>query len=242
MFDHVEIRVSDRVASERFYDLVLGALGIEKTHSGEDLAEWNDFGVAAAGAERPLTRRLHIGFAAVSRDAVDEFWRAGSQAGYRDDGVPGPRPQYHEDYYGGFLLDPDGLSVEAVHHGFERRGGTIDHLWIRVADVAASARFYRTIAPYANLRIHRELAERVQFGDDSSSFSVVQGVPTEHVHMAFVATDDEVVNAFHREATEAGYRDNGPPGERPVYHAGYYAAFVLDPDGNNIEVVNHNRR
>jgi hypothetical protein len=46
---------------------------------------------------------------------------------------------------------------------------------------------------------------------------------------------------FDRAATEAGYRDNGPPGERPVYHPGYYGAFVLDPDGNNIEVVNHNR-
>ena len=46
---------------------------------------------------------------------------------------------------------------------------------------------------------------------------------------------------FHREATAAGYRDNGPPGERSVYHPGYYGAFVLDPDGNNIEVVNHNR-
>jgi hypothetical protein len=49
------------------------------------------------------------------------------------------------------------------------------------------------------------------------------------------------VDAFHRAATNAGYRDNGPPGERTVYHAGYYGAFILDPDGNNVEVVNHNR-
>jgi catechol 2,3-dioxygenase-like lactoylglutathione lyase family enzyme len=241
VFDHVTVRVSDRVTSERFYDLVLGALGVEKTYVGEDLAEWNDFSLAAADREQPVTRRLHIGFAARSRDAVDEFWRAGTEAGYRDDGAPGLRPQYHEDYYGGFLLDPDGLSVEAVHHGFERGGGTIDHLWIRVADIAASARFYRTIASYAGLRVHRELNERVQFGDDDSSFSVVQGVPTEHVHIAFGTRDDATVDAFHRAATEAGYRDNGPPGERTVYHPGYYGAFVLDPDGNNVEVVNHNR-
>ena len=49
------------------------------------------------------------------------------------------------------------------------------------------------------------------------------------------------VDAFHRALTEAVYRDNGPPSERPVYHAGYYGAYVLDLDGNNIEVVNHNR-
>jgi catechol 2,3-dioxygenase-like lactoylglutathione lyase family enzyme len=50
------------------------------------------------------------------------------------------------------------------------------------------------------------------------------------------------VDAFHRAATDAGYRDNGRPGERPIYHSGYYAAYVLDPDGNNVELVNHNRR
>jgi hypothetical protein len=49
------------------------------------------------------------------------------------------------------------------------------------------------------------------------------------------------VDAFHRTATQAGYRDNGAPGERSGYHPGYYSAFVLDPDGNNVEVVNHNR-
>jgi hypothetical protein len=53
---------------------------------------------------------------------VDEFWRVGTAAGYRDDGVPGPRPQYRADYYGAFLLDPDGNSIEAVHHGALRRG------------------------------------------------------------------------------------------------------------------------
>jgi catechol 2,3-dioxygenase-like lactoylglutathione lyase family enzyme len=62
------------------------------------------------------------------------------------------------------------------------------------------------------------------------------------VHVAFPAATNEAVDAFHAAALAAGYGDNGAPGERPVYHAGYYGAFVLDPDGNNIEVVNHNRR
>ena len=73
------------------------------------------------------------------------------------------------------------------------------------------------------------------------SFTVVSGPPTEHVHMAFPATDDAIVDAFHSALIEAGYRDNGAPGERAVYHPGYYGAYVLDPDGNNVELVNHNR-
>jgi catechol 2,3-dioxygenase-like lactoylglutathione lyase family enzyme len=60
------------------------------------------------------------------------------------------------------------------------------------------------------------------------------------VHIAFPADGDEVVAAFHRAALEAGFRDNGGPGERD-YHPGYYSAFVLDPDGNNIEAVDHHR-
>jgi catechol 2,3-dioxygenase-like lactoylglutathione lyase family enzyme len=70
---------------------------------------------------------------------------------------------------------------------------------------------------------------------------VTGDAPTQHLHMAFPARENAKVDAFYRAAIEAGYRDNGPPGERRRYHPGYYGAYVLDPDGNNIEVVNHNR-
>jgi catechol 2,3-dioxygenase-like lactoylglutathione lyase family enzyme len=70
---------------------------------------------------------------------------------------------------------------------------------------------------------------------------LVSGPPTEHVHLAFPAGDDATVDAFHGTLVQAGYRDDGAPGERPVYHPGYYGAYVLDPDGNTVEVVNHNR-
>jgi catechol 2,3-dioxygenase-like lactoylglutathione lyase family enzyme len=241
VFDHVTIRASDRGASERFYDTVLATIGVEKGHSDEHYAEWSDFSLSQADDERPPTRRLHLGFGAPSRTAVDEFWRAGTAAGYRDDGAPGPRPEYGDDYYGGFLLDPDGNSAEAVHHDSLRGGGAIDHVWIRVADVAASKRFYETVAPHAGYRLGSDRPERAQFGGESGSFSVVAGTPTEHLHMAFPAGDDATVRAFHSAATAAGHRDNGAPGERAIYHPGYYAAFVLDPDGNNVEVVSHNR-
>ena len=241
MFDHVTIRVSDRAASERFYLMVFAPLGIEQTSVDETFAEWDDFSLVPADAEHPVTRGVHIGFVARSRELADEFWRAGTAAGYRDDGEPGPRPEYGPDYYGAFLLDPDGNSAEAVHHDTLRSGGNVDHVWVRVADVAASKRFYETIAPHAGLRLGTDLPERAQFSGSSGSFSVVAGTPTENLHMAFGASDDATVDAFHRAATGAGYRDNGAPGERSEYHPGYYGAFVLDPDGNNIEVVSHNR-
>jgi catechol 2,3-dioxygenase-like lactoylglutathione lyase family enzyme len=236
------MRASDRAASERFYETTLTPLGIAKANSDEGFACWGgyEFFLLQAGDGESVTRGLHIAFVAPSREHVDEFWRVGTAAGYRDDGAPGPRPQYSEDYYGGFMLDPDGNSAEAVHYGSTREGGVIDHLWIRVADVAESKRFYETIAPHAGFRLRRDLPERAQFAGVSGSFSVVSGTPTEGLHMAFPAADNAVVDEFHRAATAAGYADNGPPGERPVYHPGYYGAFVRDPDGNNVEVVNHN--
>lgn len=237
MFDHVTIRVSDRAASERFYETVLAVLGIEQTHSGEHFAEWDDFSLA----EGEPTHGLHTGFVAASEALVDEFWRVGTAAGYRSDGEPGPRPHYGEDYYGSFLLDPDGNSVEAVHHGTLRRGGGVDHLWIRVADVDAARRFYETVAPFAGFELRYSGPERAQFSGGNGSFSVVDGTPTERLHLAFPAPDADSVEAFHRAVTTAGYRDNGPPGERPHYHAGYYGAFVLAPDGTNVELVHHGR-
>jgi catechol 2,3-dioxygenase-like lactoylglutathione lyase family enzyme len=241
MFDHVGIRASDREASERFYSTVLAALGIEKTHSDESLVEWDDFALSPATADHPVTRRLHIGFVAPSREHVHAFHEAGVAAGYRDDGAPGPRPQYTPDYYGSFLLDPDGNSAEAVHYtGDLRDDGNVDHLWLRVADVEASTRFYEAIAAPVGLEVDRHAPEHTVVRRGTGSFSLLAGEPTEQVHIAFGAPED-AVRAFHRAGVEAGYRDNGAPGERPEYHAGYYGAFVLDPDGNNIEAVDHHR-
>ena len=181
MFHRVTVRASDRQASERFYETVLPTLGIEK-------GAWRDFVLEQADAERPVTRGLHIGFVAPSRAAVGEFWTAGTAAGYRDDGAPGPRPQYGDDYYGGFLLDPDGNSAEAVHHDSLRSGGVVDHLWIRVSDVAASKRFYEEIAPRAGFRFQKDTPDRAQFAGASGTFSVLSGTPTENLQMAFTAT------------------------------------------------------
>ena len=123
----------------------------------------------------------------------------------------------------------------------EPRRGSIDHVWIRVRDLDASRRFYEAIAPFAGYEPRGPHDFGVGFAGPDGSFSIIPGEPTENAHIAFPASENATVDAFHRAALAAGYRDNGFPGERPVYHAGYYGAFVLDPDGNNIEVVNHNR-
>jgi catechol 2,3-dioxygenase-like lactoylglutathione lyase family enzyme len=243
MWDHVTLRAADLEASARFYDTVLATLGVERTGTDERLVEWGQFSLSPATAEKPPTRGLHIGFTAPSREHVDAFWRAGVAAGYRDDGEPGRRPEYGEDYYGGFLLDPDGNSAEAVHHDRVGARGVIDHLWFRVADVEAARAFYAALAPHTGAELHEGLPGHAHFDGERGSFTLVsdERPVTEAVHVAFPAADRAAVEAFHRDALAAGYRDNGAPGERPEYHAGYYGAFVLDPDGNNIELVFHDR-
>jgi catechol 2,3-dioxygenase-like lactoylglutathione lyase family enzyme len=233
VFDHVTVRVAELGASRRFYELALG----QPTHVS-DYIEWDEFGLIE---DTTVTRNLHVGFRAASRGDVDAWWQRLTGAGYESDGEPGPRPHYSEDYYGAFVRDPGGNSVEAVHKPSSSAGGRIDHLWLRARDVAAQRRFWETVAPVLGIRLNHETPDWIQYVGDTATFSYVAGVPTEHVHLAFPAPDDAAVAAFHEAAVAAGFTDNGPPGERPHYHAGYFGAFVLDPDGNNIEAVCHNR-
>ena len=244
MFDHITIRASDLSASAGFYSAVLSALGIRPTYASDEYVEWDDFGVKSPTADRGVTRHLHVGFVSPTRELVDRFWEAGIERGFQDDGQPGPRPQYRPEYYGAFLLDPDGNSVEAVHHDDTRRGGNVDHLWIGVRDLESSARFYRLLARHTGLREGRRWDEGIQFRGAWATFTLICDgrAPTENLHLAFPAPDLQTVRDFHRAATAAGYRDYGEPGERPEWHPGYYGAFVLDPDGTNVESVFHERR
>lgn len=239
MFDHVEIRVSDLGESERFYATVLDRLPV-----GEEGREWDEFSIWPTEEDRPVTRNLHVAFAASTQEEVDAFWRRGVEAGYRSDGEPGLRPQYHTNYYGSFLLDPDDNSVEAVHRPERTESGPwIDHLWLGVADLEASRRFWETVVPVLGLGTGARERLFIVGGNNRRHFALVADgrPPTENLHLAFPVAGDEAVAEFHRVATAAGYRDNGPPGERPEYHPGYVGAFVLDPNGWNVEVVNHNR-
>ena len=241
MLDHVDIRVTDREVSRRFYTTLLG----EPSYTQDGFDEWQDFGIVATDADHPVTRRAHVAFAVPSQEEVDAFWRRGVEADHTSDGEPGLRPEYTPDYYGAFLLDPDGTSIEAIHRpGRTETGSPIDHLWLGIADLEASRRFYEAIAPVLELEVAEEWRPGhvfVRRGNRHLALVADGRPPTEHLHFAFPAPDDQTVAEFHRVATAAGYRDNGGPGERPEYHSGYVGAFVLDPDGNNIEAVNHNR-
>ena len=127
--------------------------------------------------------------------------------------------------------------------GRTESGPSIDHLWLGVRDLGASRRFYETVAPVVGLQVEesRWPGHVVVAGDRRHLMLVADGrPPTRNLHLAFPVPDDEAVAEFHRVATEAGYRDNGGPGERPEYHAGYVGAFVLDPNGWNVEAVHHN--
>lgn len=119
------------------------------------------------------------------------------------------------------------------------RGRLIDHIGLVVQDLTASKDFYRAVLEALKIPIGGS-DERNFWADElfiSSPNSVeVEGRLTGRHHIAFQAQDRAMVDAFYEAALNHGGRDNGAPGERP-YHPGYYAAFVLDPDGNNIEAV-----
>ena len=121
------------------------------------------------------------------------------------------------------------------------RGRLIDHVQLVVRDLDASKRFYRAVFDVLGIEIGGE-AEEFFWCDElfvsGIASKAAAGEPTGRVHLAFQAKDTAMVDAFHVKAVAAGGKSHGTPGERP-YHPGYYAAFVLDPDGNNIEVVYH---
>jgi catechol 2,3-dioxygenase-like lactoylglutathione lyase family enzyme len=242
MYDHVTLRLSDLVAGTALFATVLDQLEIEQTARTPSFSVWGNFALTEADEDHPIARRVHVAFIAPSPGHVDRFWQAGVDAGFADDGAAGPRRVYADDYYAAFLKDPAGNSFEAVYRDGERARGNIDHVAIRVADVEASTAFYSTIGDAAGLTLRRQSPDSAAFalGASDGSLLIFAGRPTESVHIAFSGTDDDI-RRFHADATAAGYRSNGEPGERPGYHAGYYAAYVLDPDGNNIEVVDHHR-
>ena len=121
------------------------------------------------------------------------------------------------------------------------RGRLVDHIGLVVKDLAASKRFYTAAFDALGIPLGGEAPEDFWFDElfvSSQGSKEAQGKLTGRIHLAFQARDRAMVDRFYRAALAAGGRDNGAPGERR-YHPGYYAAFVLDPDGNNIEAVYH---
>jgi len=119
------------------------------------------------------------------------------------------------------------------------REAFVDHLTLHVRDLAASRTFYAAaLAPWGSREVKGDWGLAIG-PPGSEDVAIVQGEPSGPIHLALGAPDRETVERFYEAAVAAGGRDNGPPGERPHYHPGYYAAYVLDPDGNNVEAVFH---
>jgi catechol 2,3-dioxygenase-like lactoylglutathione lyase family enzyme len=122
------------------------------------------------------------------------------------------------------------------------RGRLIDHIQLVVKDLGASKRFYSAVFGALGIPLAGE-GEDFFWADEvfisTQDSKAAAGALTGRMHLAFQAKDRAMVDRFHQTSVKAGGRDNGAPGERPHYHPGYYAAFVLDPDGNNVEAVFH---
>jgi catechol 2,3-dioxygenase-like lactoylglutathione lyase family enzyme len=121
----------------------------------------------------------------------------------------------------------------------------LDHVTIGVSDIEQSKQFYdRALLPLGITRLHAEGDQFAGYGISPKAFFWIgwRNTPQTGAHIAFTAQDRATVDRFHDEAIAAGGIDNGPPGIRPHYHPGYYGAFVLDPDGHNIEAVCHARQ
>ena len=120
------------------------------------------------------------------------------------------------------------------------RAAFLDHIVVMVRDLAASQAFYEAaLVPFgARVVDYGEIG--IGIGPEGSEdFELKEGEPHAPIHIAFSAADPATVDAFYAAALEAGATDNGAPGRRPQYHERYYAAFVLDLDGNNVEAVCH---
>lgn len=121
------------------------------------------------------------------------------------------------------------------------RGRMIDHVQLVVRDLAASRRFYDAVLKALEIPLGGETEDFFWYDElcvSTASSQASQGQLTGRNHLAFQAKSRAMVEAFYKAGLGAGGKDNGAPGERP-YHPGYYAAFVYDPDGNNVEAVYH---
>jgi len=119
MLDHVTIGVSNLTRARKFYDRALKPLGIERLYAeGQTFSGYgaDKKAVFWIGARDAVITGAHVAFTAPDRATVDAFHAAALAAGGRDNGGPGPRPNYHRHYYGAFVLDPDGHNIEAVCH------------------------------------------------------------------------------------------------------------------------------
>ncbi len=239
MFDHVQIRVSDREASERFYDTVLRVLG-KRRIEGDDYTEW-----ARTSISGPTTLRRGTSTSASTRRPTSSSTRSTAPALTPDFKAMASRVR-DRSTRPSTTAPSCSTRTATASRPFTREGSQARPDRPPVAAHRAMSRrataFYATIAPIVGLEVRRHSPDHVQLAGDGLSFSFVTGEePTRErphrLHRARRRDRRRLPRGSDRRRLPRQRR----PGERPIYHPGYYGAFVLDPDGHNIEAVNHNR-
>ena len=261
MFSHFIIASDDPPARGAFYDAVLGPLGYRRQPGGEGaLAYGRASGLPWIVVARPDDGRpadpgngYHIAFHAADAATVRRFHAAALAAGGRDEGGPGLRPHYAEDYYAAYIRDPDGNKLQAVTYPKGRQAGPggaeISHLTLGSDDLPRAARFYQAVlAPLGLARLPEEesAAEDVAFGHPGCALPVIfpqkafDGRPARPPHgklPVLRAPGRAAVEAFHRAGLDQGGRSLAVPAARAdaLSRAGQpqgYSAGLSDPDGN----------
>ncbi len=121
MLDHITLPVSNYPETKTKYDAVFSAINIKCVHEGDGYAGYGvdrpEFWISEPYEGKPSAQNAHIAIAVASKDLVNKFHEAALAQGWKDNGAPGPRPEYDDNYYGAFVLDQDGNNIEAVYRG-----------------------------------------------------------------------------------------------------------------------------
>ncbi len=249
--------------SEAFYSAVLSNLGLSLIQSSPEngylMYGPSDHSFPHIFISKPFdglpatwSNGYHLAFNAESKSEVEQFYATAMEHGGIDEGVPGFRPHYAEDYYAAYLRDPDGNKLQAVCFTKGRSSGSggdvVAHITIGLTDLARDSKFYTAIfsALGIDFLLHKNDSKYARYGVPGNDLPIVfvqpafDGRPAtwgNGTHTAFTAKTREQVDLFHRLAIDNGGTCGGPPGLRPQYSAHYYAAYVRDLVGNKLQAV-----
>lgn len=263
MFSHFTLGTNDLARSQGFYDPVMEALGQRlvqvSLESGYLMYAPDDGRHPHLFLCRPVdalpatwSNGFHIAYTAPDKSAVERFYEAALAQGGLDEGAPGLRPQYAEDYYAAYVRDPDGNKLQAVCYLKGRAAGpggdVLSHITLGHADLERERKFYGAVLGELGLvEVPEEGAETsVAYGVGQAELPVVyvqttfDGRPAtwgNGTHAAFTAPSREAVRRFHTVALAQGGSCDGAPGLRPQYSENYYAAYVRDAVGNKLQAV-----
>lgn len=248
--DHVIVPVEDFDKSRAFYAAVMPTLKAQPEFEFPGVIGFaGPTGLSIAlqkCKEGAVVNKLHLAFRCQTPAEVSAWYEACIAAGAKDNGPPGPRPQYSPNYYGAFVLDPDGHNIEAVCH-LDKTALTptlpLDHLIIPTENLAVAKDFYcKAMASVNAGHVAFEFPGFVGLASPGGMFASlhqVEGPVTNKLHVGFRVNNPLQVDLWYEAALAAGGKDNGKPGPRPAYGPTFYGAFVLDPDGHNIEACCH---